>query len=60
MGEQANLDVELQDGNDVQEDYCPIGDMPRTWCAHCKGLKTPEEEELHNKKVEQDFLRSME
>lgn len=23
------------------EEYCPIGDMPKDWCAHCKKLPDP-------------------
>lgn len=31
------------------EPWCEVGDMPVAWCAHCRGVISPEEE------TEQEF-----
>lgn len=41
------------------EAYCEIGDMPVAWCAHCKGLKDPEEELAAQRSAEAAFIESM-
>lgn len=35
----------------VTEQLCKWSDLPKEWCGHCKGLKTPEEEEAECEKL---------
>lgn len=42
----------------MEADYCEIGDLPKSWCAHCKGIKLAEEEAAEeDKEFEDKWLR---
>lgn len=38
---------------------CPITELDQDWCAHCKGLLTPEEEAAKESSSFDDWLDSL-
>lgn len=41
------------------EEECPITELPKAWCAHCKGIKSPEEEAALEADSFDDWLDSL-
>lgn len=56
MGEQADLDVQLADGRDIVDStVCPLTELSKASCAHCRGIKSAEEEA---ESLDKDFFES--
>lgn len=42
----------------MSEEVCEITELPTGWCAHCKGIKSAEEEAVEeDKEFENQWLR---